>query len=347
MSASPVSLALIGCGQIGRLHAERIRADGRGRIVAVTDPHRESAERLRRELAPEAAAFETLPDLLCQSAIDAAVICSPTSLHFEQAMKLLDRRVPTLCEKPLAETRERIVALIERAMGVAGVERMRAPSAARWGLTAFDPSHPVLLSLAYQRRYWSTFRTLRREVQSGRWGCVRSVTTHSSERWQQTIAGTWRDDPAFNPGGFIGDAGSHKIDMVFFVTGLAPVEVFAHSDQRGSRVPIVTTLSGRLTNDVALSMNFVGDAQHWREDFCVHCEQADLSIHEGVLWIAHDNRIEPLTDLEPESNPNTAFLDCLLDGATNHAPPGCALAVWDFTQAILTSARTGQVVRLD
>jgi predicted dehydrogenase len=320
MPTSPVPLALIGCGQIGRLHAERIRADGRGRIVAVTDPHRESAERLRRELAPEATVFETLPDLFGHAAIDAAVVCSPTNLHFEQASLLLERGVPTLCEKPLADTRERIMALIERAQ-----------------------SGP-LLSLAYQRRYWSTFRTLRREVQSGRWGRVRSVTTHSSERWQQTIAGTWRDDPAFNPGGFIGDAGSHKIDMVFFVTGLAPVEVFAHNDQRGSRVPIVTTVSGRLTNGVALSMNFVGDAQHWREDFCIHCEQADLSIHDGRLWIARDNRVEPLTDLEPESNPNTAFLNCLLDGAVNQAPPECALAVWDFTQAVLTSARTREIV---
>ncbi|MBI5760683.1 MAG: Gfo/Idh/MocA family oxidoreductase [Planctomycetales bacterium] len=320
MPTSTVSLALIGCGQIGRLHAERIRADGRGRIVAVTDPHRESAERLRRELAPEAAVFESLSDLLDHAAIDAAVVCSPTSLHFEQASMLLERGVPTLCEKPLADTRERIVALIERA---------------RLG---------PLLSLAYQRRYWSTFRTLRREVQSGRWGRVRSVTTHSSERWQQTIAGTWRDDPAFNPGGFIGDAGSHKIDMVFFVTGLVPAEVFAHSDQRGSRVPVVTTVSGRLTNGVSLSMNFVGDAQHWREDFCVHCEQADLSIHDGRLWIARDNRVEPLTDLEPESNPNTAFLDCLLDGSANQAPPECALAVWDFTQAVLTSARTREIV---
>jgi predicted dehydrogenase len=309
---------------------------------------------LRRELAPEAVVFETHPALLGQASIDAAVICSPTNLHFEQASMLLDRGVPTLCEKPLADTRERIVALIEKSKSVlksggAGVERMRAPSESGWGLTAFDPSHPhpSRLSLAYQRRYWATFRTLRREVQSSRWGRVRSVTTHGSERWQQTIAGTWRDDPAFNPGGFIGDAGSHKIDMLFFVTGLAPLEVFAHSDQRGSRVPIVTTLSGRLTDDVALSMNFVGDAQHWREDFCIHCEQADLSIHDGRLWIARDNRIEPLTDLEPESNPNAAFFDCLLEGATNHAPPGCALAVWDFTQAILTSAQTGLVVRLD
>jgi predicted dehydrogenase len=190
------------------------------------------------------------------------------------------------------------------------------------------------------------YRTLRREVQSGRHGPVRSVTAHVSERWQQTIAGTWRDDPAFNPGGYIGDAGSHKIDMVFFVTGLAPREVFAHSDRRGSRVEIATTLSARLENDVALSMNFIGDAQHFREDFHIHCAEADLLYRDGKVSIARRNTIEPIASLEPESNPDSPFLDFLNDKGENFAPAQVALPVWDFTQAVLESARTGQLVRL-
>jgi predicted dehydrogenase len=174
------------------------------------------------------------------------------------------------------------------------------------------------------------------------------VTAHVSELWQQTIAGTWRDDPAFNPGGFIGDAGSHKIDMVFFVTGLAPREVFAHSDRRGSRVEIVTTLSARLENDVSLSMSFIGDAQHFREDFQVHCAEADLLYRDGKVSIARRNAIEPdaSLELEPESNPDSAFLDSLAGAAPNFAPAQIALPVWDFTQAVLESARTGRLIRI-
>jgi predicted dehydrogenase len=167
-----------------------------------------------------------------------------------------------------------------------------------------------------------------------------------SERWGQTIAGTWRDDPAFNPGGFIGDAGSHKIDMVFFVTGLVPREVFAHSDRRGTRVEIVTTLTGRLENDVALSMNFIGDSQHFREDFQVHCAEADVMYRDGIVSVARNNTTERLTDLEPESNPNAAFLDLVSGTTANFAPPSVALPVWDFTQAALESARAGKLVRI-
>src|SRR5262249_52429692 len=161
--------------------------------------------------------------------------------------------------------------------------------------------------------------------------------------WQQTIAGTWRDDPAFNPDGFIGDAGSHKIDMVFFVTRLAPRAVFAHSDQRGSRVEIVTTLTARLENDVALSMNFIGDAQYFREDFQVHCADADLVYRDGIVSMARNNKFELLGDLEPESNPNAAFLNLVTETAPNFAAPSVALPVWDFTQASLESARTGKI----
>ncbi len=322
---SGIRLAIVGCGQIGRLHAERIVTDGRAAIVALCDPIPANAAGLQQDFASGARLFADVCELAKCGFLDGALICTPTHQHFEQVRLFRAGGIPVLCEKPLADSRQRIVQLIDDVMGGDG--------------------NPVL-SIAYQRRCWATVRTLQREVQSGRHGPVRSVTVHASERWQQTIAGTWRDDPALNPGGFIGDAGSHKIDMVFFVTGLTPREVFAHSDKRGSRVEIVTTLSARLENDVALSMNFIGDAQHFREDFQVHCAEADLVFRDDALYVARNNHIERVTDLEPESNPNAAFLDLLTGKAANFAPASAALPVWDFTQAALESARSGRVIRL-
>lgn len=312
----PVRIALVGCGQIGRLHAKRLKEDGRAEIVALVDPVPASRDALR-QFAPYAYHFTPTIDLFRPDEFDAVVLCTPTGQHFDQVRTILCRGWHVLCEKPLADSRERIVKLIAEAEAEKG----------------------LLLSLAYQRRYWPTFRTLRREIQSGRWGAVRSVTITAMERWQPTIAGTWRDDPAANPGGFVGDAGSHKIDMLFYLTGLTPsestpLEVTGFTDNRGSRVPIVSTMSGRL-GTVDISMTFVGDAQHHREDVHVHCEEADLLLRDNAVWIARDNQLEPITDLEPESNPDRAFLDCLVDGAPNLAPAACALPVWDLTQAIL------------
>jgi predicted dehydrogenase len=313
--AATVRLGLVGCGAIARLHAQRLLADPRARLVGLVDENRAAAERFRQELVPGSSVFDNVEHLLGVAALDGVVVCTPTRYHFDQVMACRRRGVHVLCEKPLADTRQRIVELI-----------------------AESSSGGPLISVSYQRRYDPLYVTLRREVQSGRWGPVRSVTTHNSERWQQTIAGTWRDDPQINPGGFLGDAGSHKIDMLFYVTGLRPEAVFAHSDQCGSRVPIVTTISGKLSGGVALSMSFIGNAQHWREDFQVHCAEADLSIRENTLWIGRNNCFEKLTDLEPGGSPDLAFLDALTLGTPNQAPPECALPVFDFTQAILQSA---------
>lgn len=320
--AGRLRVAILGCGQIGRLHAERIIADRRARIVALCDPLESNAEHLREVFAPEARVVSELEQVFDAGPLDVAVVCTPTNQHFEQVQAFRSRGVAVLCEKPLADSRDRIVQLIRE--------------------TETGP----LLAVAYQRRYWSLFRTLRREVQSGKYGPVRSITSHNAERWEQTIGGTWRDDPQFNPGGFIGDAGSHKIDMLFFVTGLAPLEVFAHSDRRKSHIEIVTTITARLEGDVSLSMNFIGDAQHFREDFQVHCAEADLLLRDNDLWLARDNQVEKIATREPESNPDSAIFDCLLNGAPNAAPAGIALPVWDFTRGVMESARTGQLVRL-
>jgi predicted dehydrogenase len=322
-------IGLIGCGAIARLHAQRLNADARAQIVGLCDDRRDAAEQLRRDLAPSAQVFTGVTELLENCRLDAAIIGTPTLFHFDQLLECRSRGLHVLCEKPLADTRERIVDLIEQS-------RRGGP----------------VISVSYQRRFSSLYRTLRREVRSGRWGPVQSVTTHNSERWQQTIAGTWRDDPRLNPGGFLGDAGSHKVDMLFFVTGLRPVEVFAHSDKCGSHVEIRTTLSGRLRGDdaaapdVALSMSFIGNAQHWREDFHIHCAAADLAVRENSLWIGRDNRFEAVTDMEPDSSPDTGFLDMITLGAENVAPPDCALPVFDFTRAVLDSARSNRPTRL-
>src|SRR5262249_14998722 len=99
-------------------------------------------------------------------------------------------------------------------------------------------------------------------------------------------------------------------------------------------------------NDVALSINFIGDAQHFREDFHVHCAEADLFYRDGEVFIARNDAVERVVALEPESNPNAAFLDLLAGAGLNFAPASIALPVWDFTQAVLESARTGKLVPL-
>ncbi|WP_339911818.1 Gfo/Idh/MocA family oxidoreductase [Symmachiella dynata] len=321
----PVRVALIGCGQIGRLHAQRLARDPRVELAAFCDPLRDNAVQLAAEYADKGEVFDDFTALLeSPIALDAAVICTPTQLHFEQTTACRARGWHVLCEKPLAESRERIVKMIDAA-GAGG----------------------PLLSVAYQRRHWAIYQMLRRELQSGRWGPIQTVTFDLAERWQQTIGGTWRDSHEHNPGGFLGDAGSHKVDLLFFLTGLQPEEVYAVSHRHGSQVEIVTAIAGKLTGDVTLSMTLTGNAEHYHEDIVIYCQDADFIVKQDRLWRAENNDLEEIPIDETCSDPDRGFVDCLVAGATNPAAADCALPVFDFTAAVLRSAETGRMVRCE
>jgi predicted dehydrogenase len=321
---TPYRFAVLGCGRMGRLHAGRLQLDARARIVGLYDADPSAAIRLQSELAEGDSDCVQPNALWSRDDVDAVVICTPTSSHYQQAIECRQRDWAVLCEKPLADTRERTRELIE---------------IVRQGTAPF--------SLAYQRRSWASYRTLRREVRSGRWGAVQSVASYNCERWEQTIAGTWRNDPLINPGGFLGDAGSHKLDALFYGTGLDIAEVFARSNSSHSRVEIVTHVSALTAAGVPIVMDFVGNAHHLGEDLHVHCEHADLMVRDMQVWIARRNEVEPLTPLEPDSHPVAMFLDLLEGRAENIAPVECAWPVYEVTAAILESASSGRVVGME
>ena len=327
LASTAVRFALIGCGRMGRHHSEKMQADGRGSVVALFDADSSTAKGLQQSLWPDARVTDSFAELLTNQEIDAAIICTPTAEHYSQSKACLDRGWHLLCEKPLASNREQIVELTSLA------KRSRERKQA--------------FSLGYQRRFAAIYRTIRREVMSGRWGAVRAIASHNVENWQPTIGGTWRDDPAQNPGGFVTDAGSHKIDLLFYVTGLKPVEVFARTQKCGSQVEILASVSALLTGDTTAVLDFVGNAQYLGEDLHVHCEHADLMVRHEELWIARDGKRERLQIDEVESNPVAGLLNTILKGSPDLSPPEAALAVFEMTQAILNSSQTGLPVRVE
>ncbi len=304
---------------MGRHHVQKLLDDGRGQVGALLDLSPAMAASLRDELCPSAVICESLSSLVSLDSVNAAIICTPTAEHYAQATACLDRGWHVLCEKPLGATRAEIVDLIDRS------------EVAR--------KNGQVFSLGYQRRHTALYRTIRREVLSGKWGGVRAVVSHNVENWQPTIAGTWRNDPEQNPGGFVTDAGSHKLDSIFYITGLSPREVFARSQSWGSQVEIVTSASAVLSGDVTATIDFIGLAQYLGEDLSIHCERADLMLRHGEFLMAQGGRMEQCPVDEPESTPVESFLNTILDGAIELSPPSAALPVYELTQAILKSSQ--------
>ena len=112
MQKESLRFALIGCGRIGRRHAEII--SGIGRLVSVCDVEIDRADKFAE--AFDADAYYSIDDLLTQGRHhDIAVVCTPNGLHADHSLALLKADMHVLCEKPMAINSSDCLRMLEAA----------------------------------------------------------------------------------------------------------------------------------------------------------------------------------------------------------------------------------------
>jgi predicted dehydrogenase len=102
-------IAIIGTGHLGSIHAKLVGQHNDVSLAAIVDPDQTRGTTVA-ELhgARWYAAIEDMPDL------DAVIIASPTSTHFDVAMQCLERGMHCFIEKPATATYEQAQALLRR-----------------------------------------------------------------------------------------------------------------------------------------------------------------------------------------------------------------------------------------
>jgi predicted dehydrogenase len=95
---TPLRVAVIGAGHLGRIHARIAAGLPELSLVAVADPMPESRERVAAETKTRAVV--DYRELIGE--IDAAIIATPTNTHHTIGVELLSSGIPLLIEKPLA-----------------------------------------------------------------------------------------------------------------------------------------------------------------------------------------------------------------------------------------------------
>jgi len=107
-----LQFAIIGCGNIGKRHAEQIQAVGK--LVGVCDIILSKAEELGKKYKAEA--FLSIEELFAhKNKIDVAVICTPNGLHATHSIISLKAGCHVLCEKPMAINSADCLAMIQEA----------------------------------------------------------------------------------------------------------------------------------------------------------------------------------------------------------------------------------------
>ncbi len=99
-----LKVAVIGAGNIGKIHARCYADNAQSQLVAVCDMARDKADALAQEFT--AKSYSSVEELLENEELDAVSVATAGvengSHHFEPVMKVLEAGVPVLCEKPIS-----------------------------------------------------------------------------------------------------------------------------------------------------------------------------------------------------------------------------------------------------
>ncbi|HEY4161496.1 MAG TPA: inositol 2-dehydrogenase [Dongiaceae bacterium] len=191
-----LEIALIGAGRIGQIHGRNIAQHADVHLRWVADANIEAAGKFAKELDAEATgdAMKAITD----KAVDAVVICSPTDAHAEQIEAAAQAGKAIFCEKPIDLSLERVDRCLA-AVRKAG----------------------VIMMIGFNRRFDASFGAVHQGIRDGKVGKLETVIVTSR-------------DPAPPPIGYIKQSGGlfrdmmiHDFDMMRWLLGEAPTEVYA------------------------------------------------------------------------------------------------------------------------
>jgi predicted dehydrogenase len=111
-----IKFAVVGAGHIGKRHAEMIRRNNEGELVALVDPRGAKDCEVEDFEVPF---FSTIDELLASNLdFDVVNICTPNGLHAEQALKALQAKKHVVCEKPMGLSKDSCEQVIYSALQV-------------------------------------------------------------------------------------------------------------------------------------------------------------------------------------------------------------------------------------
>jgi UDP-N-acetyl-2-amino-2-deoxyglucuronate dehydrogenase len=94
-----IKFAVIGCGHIGKRHAEMVVRNPEAELIALVDS--QAKEKLSIDHL-DAAFFSSIDDFLDANLhVDVVNVCTPNGLHADQSIKALEKGYHVVCEKPM------------------------------------------------------------------------------------------------------------------------------------------------------------------------------------------------------------------------------------------------------
>lgn len=191
-----LGLALLGAGRMAQVYGPKITAHPDLRLVRVYN-HRMAGAQAACE-AYGGTPSDDLAATLADPGVDAVVIATPSNTHLDYITAAAEAGKPVYCEKPMDLTMDRTIACLD----------------------VLD-RHPVPFMLGFNRRFDPDNAALRAAVQAGDIGKLTFLMSWSREPSPPPI------DYVRGSGGYFVDATIHDIDLLCWIAGERPEQVFA------------------------------------------------------------------------------------------------------------------------
>lgn len=107
----PLTFAILGCGVAATIHADAINQLEGAALKGVFDPNISSRETFSKKynITP----YNTLDELLNDGEVDIVCVCTPSFLHAENAIDILNSGKHAVVEKPMAMSSDDADAIIK------------------------------------------------------------------------------------------------------------------------------------------------------------------------------------------------------------------------------------------
>lgn len=186
-------VGLVGCGFMGRMHANVYGLLEGAKLVSVMDRRPEKGEKFGADFGVRV--HQNYDEFLSSDELDAVDICLPTYLHREYTEKALNAGKHVLCEKPMALTVEDAEAMI-RASEANGKQLM----------------------IGHCIRFWPEYALLKKYTDEGRLGQLRSINLTRYGEFPHWSTDNWLADESLSGGGVL-DMHIHDTDFILYLLG--------------------------------------------------------------------------------------------------------------------------------
>lgn len=202
MTSRKVRFAVIGGGTWGNNHllaAKQLEAEGKIDLVAIADPVEATAA--KQSVTYNVKKYIDYQKMIQEEDLDAVGIATPDHLHREVALFAMEHNKHVLVEKPLDLTTSGCRQMVESSL-----------------------RQKVMLMVDFHKRYDPYNLDVMQKVHSGRIGKPQIVYAYMEDKITvpSQMLKSWAAESS--PFWFIG---VHKLDLICWITGSEPVNVFA------------------------------------------------------------------------------------------------------------------------